>query len=429
VGDPGDSREIGVPPDPLPREPIYLLTAENVDITMRTNPLRSPTMKKLVRFAFLAVACAVLFAPTPFAAGQQAAAPPQTKPAQMKRAPSPEQMEIAKIQAQIRELEKKQAELRSKIAVARHQRDMDNKKKDDELIAKLCSGFMDFKEIMYKSRIEALDIPAYLFLPLQPRGPKGHPALVWVHGGVHSNFGSSFIPLVRLAVDRGYIVIAPDYRGSTGYGQGYYDAIDYGGYEVDDCISAVDDLKANVPQADMDRVGMIGWSHGGFITLHTLIRDQGRVFKCGYAGVPVTNLVFRLGYKGPNYAFDFVTEKRIGGLPYEKPDIYIERSPLYHVDKIKVPVMVHVATNDTDVNFVEDQQMIHALEYHIPHLAETKVYVDPPGGHSFDRLVNAEKTAPQYTIPQRDSLNRIWTFLETNLKPYLDGEGKVVKGF
>ena len=134
------------------------------------------------------------------------------------------------------------------------------------------------------------------------------------------------------------------------------------------------------------------------------------------------NLVFRLGYKGPGYAANFATEKRVGGMPHEKPDIYIERSPLYHVDKIKVPVAVHVATNDQDVNFVEDQQMIHALEYHIPKLAETKIYVDPPGGHSFDRLVNAEKTAPQYTIPQRDSLNRIWTFLEANLRPYLDGE-------
>jgi len=361
------------------------------------------------------------------AGGRQTAPPAQAKPAQVKRAPTPEQQEIAKVRAQVRELEKRLAEIEAAGLPARIQRDMDSKKKDDELIAKLCAGIMDYRKITYKSRVEALDIPAYLFLPLQPRGPKGHPALVWVHGGVRGTFASGFIPLIHLAVDRGYVVIAPDYRGSTGYGQAFYEAIDYGGYEIDDCISAVDYLKTNVPQVDMDRVGMIGWSHGGFITLHTLIRDQGREFKCGFAGVPVTNLVFRLGYKGPGYAANFATEKRIGGMPHEKPDIYIERSPLYHVDKIKVPVRVHVATNDQDVNFVEDQQMIHALEYHIPKLAETKVYVDPPGGHSFDRLVNAEKTEPQYTIPQRDSLNLIWAFLEEHLRPYLDGEGKVVK--
>jgi dipeptidyl aminopeptidase/acylaminoacyl peptidase len=383
-------------------------------------------MKTLIRTSALIAALGFLAAPAILAGGPQQTAAPQAKP---QRTLSPEQQEIFKIQAQIRELEKKQMELQAKLTPARMRRDIESKKADDELIAKLCAGIMDFKKISYQSRIEALEIPAYLFLPLEPRGPKGHPALVWVHGGVRGTFSSSFIPLIHLAVDRGYIVIAPDYRGSTGYGQAYYDAIDYGGYEVEDCISAVDYLKSNVPQVDMNRIGMIGWSHGGFITLHTLIRDQGKEFKCGFAGVPVTNLVFRLGYKGPSYAANFATEKRIGGMPYQKPGIYIERSPLYHVDKIKVPVEVHVATNDQDVNFVEDQQMVHALEYHIPKLAVTKVYVDPPGGHSFDRLVNPEKTAPQYTEAQRDSLNRIWTFLEVNLKPYNDGEGKAVKGF
>jgi dienelactone hydrolase len=92
----------------------------------------------------------------------------------------------------------------------------------------------------------------------------------------------------------------------------------------------------------------------------------------------------------------------------------------------RVPVMVHVATNDEDVNFVEDQMMIHALRYHLPRLAETRIYVDPPGGHSFDRLINRETYTPQNTPAQRDSWNRIWAFLEVNLKPYVDGEGKVL---
>jgi dipeptidyl aminopeptidase/acylaminoacyl peptidase len=305
---------------------------------------------------------------------------------------------------------------------------MENNKKDDNLIAQLCTGAVDFKKTAYASSADGLQIPAYLFQPLAPRGPKGHPALIWVHGGVHSNFSSSFIPFVRQAVERGYIVIAPDYRGSTGYGAAFYEAIDYGGYEIDDVMSAVDYLKANVAAVDMDRIGVIGWSHGGFIALHMLIRDQGKILKCGYAGVPVTNLVFRLSYKGPDYVADFATDKRIGGQVYEKQDAYIERSPVYHVDKIRVPVMVHVATNDQDVNFVEDQFMIYALRYHIPALAETKIYVDPPGGHSFDRLVNKEKTAPQNTPPQRDSWNRIWTFFETNLKPYIGVDGKTIEG-
>jgi dipeptidyl aminopeptidase/acylaminoacyl peptidase len=196
--------------------------------------------------------------------------------------------------------------------------------------------------------------------------------------------------------------------------------------EIDDTMTAMGWLKDNVPQVDPGRIGMIGWSHGGYITLFSLIRDQGKSLKCGYAGVPVTNLVFRLSYKGPGYAASYVKQKAIGGEPCEKRDVYIARSPVYHVDKIKVPVMVHVATNDEDVNFVEDQMMIYALQYHIPKLAETKIYVDPPGGHSFDRLVNKEKTALQNTPAQRDSLNRVWAFLEEHLTPYVGNGGKVL---
>jgi dienelactone hydrolase len=359
-------------------------------------------------------------------ARQQTQAKTQAQPqTQAKRpAPTPEQQEMMKLRSQIRDLQKKYLELLAKGSTERFKRDMENKKKDDDLIARLCQGVVDYKKTAYASSVDGFQVPVYLFQPLKLRGPKGHPALIWVHGGVHSSFGSDTIPFVRQAIDRGYIVIAPDYRGSTGYGADFYQAIDYGGYEIDDVMTAIEYLKANVPAVDPDRIGMIGWSHGGFITLHSLIRDQGKILKCGYAGVPVTNLVFRLSYKGPNYAADFVNQKRIGGEVYEKQDIYIERSPIYHVDQIKVPVMVHVATNDQDVNFVEDQMMIYALEYHIPKLAETKIYVDPPGGHSFNRLVNKEKTAPQNTPAQRDSWNRIWTFLEANLKPYIGVEGK-----
>jgi dipeptidyl aminopeptidase/acylaminoacyl peptidase len=357
--------------------------------------------------------------------GQQVQNPPAAQvPAQAQQ--TPEQKEIAQLQAQIKKLQDRVLELRIRGSAERYKRDIETKKKDDELIQKLCAGAVDFKKISYRSSVGDMDIPAYLFQPLKPRGPKGHPALVWVHGGVASSFSSGSIPFIRQAVERGYIVIAPDYRGSTGYGETFQEAIDYGGYEIDDTLSAIDYLKANLPLVDPNRIGMTGWSHGGYITLFSLIRDQGKILKCGYAGVPVTNLVFRLSYKGPSYEASFVKQKRIGGEVHEKRDIYIERSPVYHVDKIRVPVLVHVATNDQDVNFVEDQMMVHALRYHIPQLAETKIYTDPPGGHSFDRLVNQEKTAPQNTPPQRDSWNRIWAFLEDNLKPYLDGDGKVV---
>ena len=115
----------------------------------------------------------------------------------------------------------------------------------------------------------------------------------------------------------------------------------------------------------------MGWSHGGYITLFSVFREA-TPFKAAAAMVPVTNLVFRLSFKGPRYQHSFATQSRLRALPFEKPDLYIERSPLYHVDKLKVPLLVHVATNDTDVDFVEDQQIIDALRSRKPDLARQK---------------------------------------------------------
>jgi dipeptidyl aminopeptidase/acylaminoacyl peptidase len=303
------------------------------------------------------------------------------------------------------------------------QRDIDEKKKVDARFAEASKGLMNFQKVTYRSSVGDLDIPAYLFQPLQKRGLRGHAGMVWVHGGVHGNMGILYFPFIKEAVQRGYVIITPEYRGSTGFGEAFHNAIDYGGYEVDDSISAVDYLKT-LGHVDPDRLGIMGWSHGGFIALHSVFRDS-HPFKAAAAIVPVTNLVFRLSYKGPNYQRDFATQRRLQGLPFEKPDLYIQRSPLYGVDKLQVPLLVHVATNDTDVNFVEDQQIIDALRSRKADLAETKIYIDPPpgassGGHTFSRRVDPNTLERLDTPEQRDSWNRTWTFFEWHLRPFED---------
>ncbi|HEY3383598.1 MAG TPA: alpha/beta fold hydrolase [Vicinamibacterales bacterium] len=304
-----------------------------------------------------------------------------------------------------------------------YQADIDARTKVDARYLEVCKGIIDYKKVTYRSRVNDLDIPAYLFQPIEKRGTKGHAALVWVHGGVHSNWGISLFPFVKEAVARGYVVIAPEYRGSTGYGEAFHRAIDYGGKEVEDVISAFDFL-ATLPHVDPARVGIMGWSHGGYITLLSLFREK-HPFVAGAAIVPVTNLVFRLSYKGPGYQWDFSTQEAIQGLPYEKPDIYIQRSPLYQVDKLQVPLLVHVSTNDLDVNFVEDQQIVDALRSRKSDLAETKVYVNPAPwgdskGHSFSRRVDRQTLQRVDSPEQIDSWNRTWTFFDWNLRPYED---------
>jgi dienelactone hydrolase len=304
-----------------------------------------------------------------------------------------------------------------------YQRDIDARMATEARYPDLCKGIIDFRRVSYRSSVGDLDIPAYLFQPIEKRGPKGHAAMVWVHGGVHANWGLTMFPFVKEAVERGYVVIAPNYRGSTGYGEAYHQEIDYGGYEVDDVMSAADFL-ATLPHVDPARVGMMGWSHGGYITLLSVFREK-HPFAAGAAIVPVTNLLFRLSLKGPDYQWEFATQKRIGGLPFEKPEIYIERSPLYHVDKLAVPLLVHVATNDLDVNYVEDQQIVDALRSRKPDLAETRTYVDPAPwgatvGHSFSRRVDPKTLRRVDSPAQIDSWNRTWAFFDWTLRPYED---------
>lgn len=280
-------------------------------------------------------------------------------------------------------------------------------------------GVMEFRKVTYKSRVDGLEIPAYLFAPLSKKATK-HAALVWVHGGVHSAWGLGMWPFVRDAVQRGYVVITPNYRGSTGYGNDFHRKIDYGGKEVDDALSSVDFLKT-LNYVDMDRLGMMGWSHGGFITAHNLFRDS-QPFRAGAAIVPVTNLIFRLSDHGPGYARDYAAEEGIQGLPFENIEEYIKRSPVFQTENLKVPMLVHVATNDCDVFFREDQQFVYTLRALKPDLAETKIYVNPPQGgggcgHTFSRRVNATSTERDDSPEQIDSWERTWTFFAWNLRP------------
>lgn len=303
--------------------------------------------------------------------------------------------------------------------LADYARDIADKARTDSLFQARSRGVMDFRKISYRSSVGDLDIPAYLFQPLKTRGPKGHAAMVWVHGGVHGDVDIGFFPFVREAVERGYVVIAPDFRGSTGYGQTFHNAIDYGGYEVDDVTTAYAWLVRNLPYVDPERVGILGWSHGAYIALLGVLRDT-TPFQVAGAIVPVTNLIFRLSLKGPEYQRYFATEPRLGGLPYENPDAYIARSPLYLVPKLRIPLLVHVATNDEDVNFVEDQQLVWALRAQKAELAETRIYQDPPGGHSFTWRLNPRTLERDDTPESRDSWNRTWAFFEWVLRPYQD---------
>lgn len=278
-------------------------------------------------------------------------------------------------------------------------------------------GFMRMEKISYRSAQGDLQVPAFVFQPLTSRGAQQHPALIWVHENIRGHLYEHYIPYVRDAVSRGYVVIAPEYRGSIGYGRAFYDAIDYGGAEVEDVVTAVSILKSQYSLVDPDRIGIIGWSHGGLITLLSIFRNP-LAFRAAVAMVPVTNLFHRLARKGVDEQRRLIDpHNRFRGGPAERPESYRYRSPLFHVDKLQIPLLVHVADNDDDVNIDEAMQLVDALRARKPDLADVKVYHNPPGGHLFDRRVAPGTRLPDNTVDQADSWTRVWQFLEKRMQP------------
>jgi len=288
----------------------------------------------------------------------------------------------------------------------------------DEAWRAASAGYMQFEKTTYPSGADDLQIPAFVFRPLTPAAPQSRAAIVWVHENIRGHLYEHYIPYIREATARGYVVIAPEYRGSIGYGQAYYDAIDYGGAEVADVATAVSVLTARYPEVDPARIAIMGWSHGGMIALLAIFRHQ-TLFKAAVTMVPVTNLFHRLAWKGVERQRQAIDpQNRLGGLPSEKPQVYKERSPLFQVDKLQIPLLVHLTDNDNDVNIEEGQQLVDALRSRKPALADTKIYHDAPGGHTFDRRVDPKTGQPENTPAQRDSWNRVWSFLDWHLEPF-----------
>jgi dipeptidyl aminopeptidase/acylaminoacyl peptidase len=249
-------------------------------------------------------------------------------------------------------------------------------------------------------------IRAYTFIPKNLDRSKKQPLIVLVHGGVHSNFSSGSAHIVREMIDQGYSIIAPDYRGSTGYGGAFYRLIDYGGREIDDVLAGRAWMLEAYPFLDPKRVGIVGWSHGGLITLMNIFQHPD-AYAVAYAGVPVSDLVARMGYKGPSYEADYSASYHIGKTARDDVKEYLRRSPVSHAKELQTPLLIHTNTNDEDVNVLEVERLIAALKAEGKKF-EYKIYQDAPGGHMFNRLD---------TTLAKESRKEVYRFLQPYLKP------------
>ncbi|HWC96563.1 MAG TPA: prolyl oligopeptidase family serine peptidase [Candidatus Sulfopaludibacter sp.] len=251
-----------------------------------------------------------------------------------------------------------------------------------------------------------LIIRAYTFIPKNLDRSKKQPLIVFAHQGIHANSDTRDAHLFRELLQQGYSIFSADYRGSTGYGRGFYEQIDYGGREVDDVYIGTQWMLENYSFLDPKRVGMIGWSHGGLITLMNIFAHP-QTYAVAYAGVPASDLVARMGYEGPGYAALYSAPYHIGKTVREDIGEYRKRSPVTHAKELQTPLLIHTNTNDEDVNVLEVEHLIEALKAEGKKF-EYKIYENAPGGHYFNRTD---------TKMAKDSRKEVWKFLNGYLKP------------
>jgi dipeptidyl aminopeptidase/acylaminoacyl peptidase len=208
-------------------------------------------------------------------------------------------------------------------------------------------------------------VPAWLFLPKNLDRTKKHPAIVWIHGdGINQNYDgwhvernyAVYYSFHQYLLQEGYVVIAPDYRGSIGYGRDWRDAVynDIGGKDAKDAWMAGVYLKT-LPYVDPNRIGVWGLSYGGFFTLKALT-DQPTLFR---AGVDVAGVVdFAMYYTDP-YHSEW-TASRIG-TPEQNPTVYAQTKPIDHMDRLVRPLLILHGTADVNVPFLESVRLIDQL--------------------------------------------------------------------
>lgn len=251
-----------------------------------------------------------------------------------------------------------------------------------------------------------LQFYTYVFIPKDINTSKKYPLIVLPHSGIHADFSTYYAHIVRELIAQGYVVVSAEYRGSTGYGRDTYENIDYGGLENEDVMVSRDYMLQNYSFVDKDNVGIIGWSHGGMISLMNILRypDQ---FKCAFAGVPVSDLANRLASHDKSYNDYFTAKYHIGESIKDNPAEYKRRSPSSYAKDLKKPLLIHTNTNDNDVYVEEVLLMIDSLKAH-KKVFEYKVFQNSAGGHGFDRIDTKEATDIRFTI---------YKFLERYLSP------------
>jgi dipeptidyl aminopeptidase/acylaminoacyl peptidase len=254
--------------------------------------------------------------------------------------------------------------------------------------------------VHYPSKDGKWTISAFVYVPYNlPRNGE-HPAIVFVHGGPTAQTMNTFNRFVQYMANQGYIVIAPNYRGSTGYGKEFQQAnlFDMGGGDLQDVLAAADWIK-QTGYVDSKKLILMGGSYGGYLTMMGVTKAPD-LWAAGVPIVPFVNWFTEIQNEDPVLQqSDLATM----GDPVKNKALYEDRSPINFVDQIKAPLYLLAGGNDPRCPKSEAQQVVDAIKKR-GGVVEYKVYENE--GHGFSKVEN-----------QIDAYKRVADFLKAHVPP------------
>jgi dipeptidyl aminopeptidase/acylaminoacyl peptidase len=237
-------------------------------------------------------------------------------------------------------------------------------------------------ELIRFPTFDGLDVPAFYYRPSQDPPPGGYPCILYVHGGPASQQRPDFDVRFQYFLQRGYAILAPNVRGSTGYGRAYVMSDD-----VELRMDSVADLKHAVlwlqarPEIAADRIAIYGRSYGGFMVLAALT-EYPDLFAAGIDVVGIANWVTFLERTS---AWRRAHRSREYGALDEHRDLLVRMSPIHKAERITMPLLVLAGDNDPRVPLYESEQVAERVRA-TGGVVEFIHYADE--GHKFSKLAN-----------------------------------------
>jgi dipeptidyl aminopeptidase/acylaminoacyl peptidase len=254
--------------------------------------------------------------------------------------------------------------------------------------------------VHYPSRDGKWTISAFLYVPFNMARNGQNAAIVYIHGGPTSQTMNSFNRFVQFAVNQGYMVLAPNYRGSTGYGKEFQQAnlFDMGGGDLQDVLAGVDWIK-QTGHLDPKKIAVMGGSYGGYLSMMAVTKAP-EVWAAGVPIVPFVNWFTEIENEDPVLRESDVAT--MGDLVKNKA-LYEDRSPINFIEQVKAPLLLLAGGHDPRCPKSETQQVVDAIKTR-GGTVDYKVYENE--GHGFARVEN-----------QIDAYKRVADFLLAHVVP------------